>query len=107
MLGLCHISFQDVSLLDTHGKLTDAVSRQAKQNWHLSLDSNFEATRNSRNAAMLHDAAEFARNLRTCEKEIQNLKAVSEGSHTLQHSHPVVFSISCCFPHAAEVQGCC
>ena len=55
---------------------------QAKQNWHLSLDSGFEATRNSRNAAMLHDAAEFARNLRTCEKEIQTLKAVSEGSYS-------------------------
>ena len=61
---------------------------QAKQNWHLSLDTNFAATRNARNAAMLHDAAEFARNLRTCEKEIQGLKGVTEGGQKASQPHP-------------------
>ena len=52
---------------------------QAKQDWHISMDNQFEATKNSRNSAMLADASEFARNLRTCEKEIQSLKTVTEG----------------------------
>ena len=48
----------------------------------MSMDNQFEATKNSRNAAMLADASEFARNLRTCEKGIQSLKTVMEGKYT-------------------------
>ena len=50
----------------------------------MSMDNQFEATKNSRNAAMLADASEFARNLRTCEKGIQSLKSVMEGERLTQ-----------------------
>lgn len=52
---------------------------QTKQDWHLTLNNSFDATKNTRNTAMLADAAEFAKHLRLCEREIQNIKAATEG----------------------------
>ena len=53
---------------------------QTKQDWHLTLNSNFDATKNTRNVAMLADAAELAQHLRLCERDIQNVKGATEGS---------------------------
>ena len=60
---------------------------QAKQDWHMSMDNEFKATKNTRNMAMLADATEFAKNLHTCEKEIQSLKTVTEGEAPAWQQH--------------------